>query len=79
MICRKIRLNRIDLKNPKEPHSLTIVQSFIYTCSLKISKALHKKQSPILDEDEAFKKAADRATVSCALLDLIASQWLIRV
>lgn len=37
------------------------------------------KQSPILDENEAFKKAADRATVSCALPDLIASHRPIRV
>lgn len=45
-----------------------------------IFKPLHKiKQSPILDENEASEKAADRATVSCAFRDLIAYHRPIRV
>lgn len=67
-------------------HPLTI-QSFIYHIRTEdymrleiIFKPLHKiKQSPILDENEASEKTADRATVSCAFRDLIAYHRPIRV
>lgn len=53
------------------------VHAVLYT--FKVT-SLHKiKQSPISDENEAFKKTADGATVSRALLDLIASHRPIRV